>query len=118
MVVSAFLLEYDVRIEQTGSTLKLTEIDFPTDVETGTIDPSGKISFGIRVLFEETPREGNRIFFVDLTIGRDLQFQQSTSTIVGTSSAVNIFREGSATAPVYTTCSRHGGVTNFVRIGS
>ena len=108
VILEAFTQSYDVRIEQTGNTVRLIDVDFPDIPETGTIDASGKISFSTKDLFQETPREPNRIFFVDLTFTRDLQYDASTKRITGTGTAVNIFREGSATSAVFTTCSRQG----------
>lgn len=111
--LESFPLTYDVVINQTGSALTLSVVGF-SDVEDGTIGTDSTISLSDQFAFEEAPREGNRIFFVDLTVQRDLQVQ-STSRLAGTSSYVNVFREGSATAAVYTTCSRQGGTIELVR---
>ncbi len=110
VVLEAFSQTFDVRIDQTGSALKLYEVGFPNDFDPGTIDVNGRISINAHLIFEETPRTGNRVFFVDLTIQRALQ-RQSTGQITGTATYVNIFREGSTSAPVYTTCSRQGTIT-------
>lgn len=115
VILEAFSQTFDVTIVQTGTALKLYEVGFPDEAETGTIDAGGRISLAFRVLFQETPREGNRVFFDDLTIQRDLQAQESAERITGTSSYVNIFHEGLTTAPVYTTCSRQGSSTTLVR---
>lgn len=110
VVLEAFSHTFDVRIDQTGSALKLYEVGFPNDFDSGTIEVDGRISINAHLFFEETPRAGNRVFFVDLTIQRALQ-RQSTGQITGTATYVNIFHEGSTSAPVYTTCSRQGTVT-------
>jgi hypothetical protein len=106
--LEAFSQTFDVQISQTGSTLKLYELGNPVASEEGTIGTDGQITFSSHLGFEETPREGNRVFFVDLTIARELQVQ-SAERITGGASYVNVFHEGSSTAAVYATCSRQGG---------
>lgn len=109
--LESFSLTYSVVITQTGSALTLSGAGV---VEDGIIGADSTISLSGQFTFEEAPREGNRIFFVDLTVQHDLQLQ-SASRLAGTSSYVNVFREGSATAAVYTTCSRQGGTIELVR---
>ncbi len=111
--LEAFSQTFDVQIDQTGSTLQLSEVGHPEFAETGTIGTDSTISFDGVVVFEEAPREGDRVFFVDLTIHRDLQVQ-STEQIAGSASYVDVFHEGSSTAAVYATCSREG-TNEFVR---
>jgi hypothetical protein len=106
--LEAFSQTFDVQISQTGSSLRLYELGHPESADEGTIETDGRISFDGHVDFEETPREGNRVFFVDLTIHRELQVQ-STTRISGSASYVNVFHEGSITAAIYATCSRQGG---------
>jgi|RhiMethySRZTD1v2_1073278.scaffolds.fasta_scaffold327317_2 hypothetical protein len=105
--LDAFAQTYDVQIDQTGSTLALYEVGHPEVPEAGTIDIDGNILFSGQVSFEETPREGNRVFFVDLAINRELQVQ-STSRVTGQALYQNVFHEGSATAAIYATCTREG----------
>jgi len=105
--LEAFSQTYDVQITQSGSTLSLYEVGHPESAEAGTIQADSTISFSGEFVFQEAPREGNRVFFVDLTITRDLQLQ-STGQIAGSSSYVDVFHEGASTAPVYATCSRQG----------
>jgi hypothetical protein len=105
--LEAFSQTGDVQIDQTGSTLKLYEPGHPEIAESGPIETDGSISFSGVFNFEETPREGNRVFFVDLTIHRELQVE-STARIAGSASYVNVFHEGSSTAAIYATCSREG----------
>jgi hypothetical protein len=106
--LEAFPQTSDVQITQTGATLSLYEVGNPGAAEAGTIQADSTISFSGQFAFEEAPREGDRVFFVDLTINRQLQLQ-STGQIAGTASYVNLFHEGSSTADVYATCSRQGG---------
>jgi hypothetical protein len=105
--LEAFSQTFDVEITQTGSTLQLSVVGDPESAETGTIGTDSTISFDSLLVFEEGTREGNRVFFVDLTIHRDLQVQ-STARIAGSASYVDVFHEGSSTAAVYATCSREG----------
>jgi hypothetical protein len=105
--LEAFSQTFDVQIDQTGSTLQLYELGHPEIAEAGTIGTDSTVSFDGLLVFEEAPREGNRVFFVDLTIHRDLQLQ-STARIAGSASYVDVFHEGSSTAAIYATCSREG----------
>jgi hypothetical protein len=57
--------------------------------------------------FEQAPREGNRVLFVDLTINRELPLE-STGQIAGSASYVDVFHEGSGTAAIYARSSREG----------
>ncbi len=106
--LEAFSLTYDVQITQTGATVALFEVGNPGAAEAGTIQADSTISLSDQFVFEEAPREGDRVFFVDLTINRVLQLQ-STGQIAGSASYVNVFHEGSSTADVYATCSREAG---------
>ena len=110
--LEAFSQTYDVQITQTGATLALSEVGQGT-TEAGTIAADSTISLSAQFAFEEAPREGGRVFFVDLTIHRELQLV-STGQIAGSASYVNVFHEGASTADVYATCSRQA-VNQLVR---
>jgi hypothetical protein len=117
VILDAFAMSSIVRIEQVGSRLALAYTSVPTPpIDTGTVDPAGRITFGARLTFREAPREGNRIFFVDLTIRAALERVDGSTRLVGPIAYENVFREGAPTAPVFTTCSRTGTV-EFSRIG-
>ena len=74
VILDAFSQSVTVRVEQTGSRLTMTYPDFPAaPPDTGSVDRSGKVTFGFKVSFQEDPREGNRLFFVDLTASHELQ---------------------------------------------
>ena len=103
--LEAFSQTYDVQITQSGTALQLFEVGVPQAVESGTIAADGSMSFTSNFVFQEAPREGNRVFFVDLTIQRELQVQSATQ-ILGSASYVNVFLEDSSTAPIYATCPR------------
>ncbi|MEO8577414.1 MAG: hypothetical protein ABI556_11960 [Gemmatimonadales bacterium] len=113
VVLTAFTQVYPVRIEQSGSVIRIVSVDFPDDPETGTIDSDGRITTSSRIVFQEDPRAGNRVFFVDLLLERSLQFDRSTGRITGTASANNVFREGSSTAAIFTTCNRQGATVTL-----
>jgi len=118
VILDAFSLSATVRIEQTGSRLTMTYPDFPGNApDTGSVDRNGKVTFGFTVNFQEDPREGNRLFFVDLTASHELQRVDSGARFAGSGSYVNIFHEGSATAPVFATCSRTVTTTFARRTG-
>ena len=106
MILDAFLSEFDVRIQQVGSQITIIDTAFPNDPgPTGSIDAAGNISVMLVVDFQEDPR-GTRTFFDNLTIRNDLTVQSGGTRLVGSGSYVNVFREGSATAPVFATCNR------------
>jgi hypothetical protein len=118
VILDAFSLSTTVRIEQTGSRLTMTYPDFPAAApDTGSVDRDGKVTFGFTVNFQEDPREGNRLFFVDLTASHALQRLDNGARLAGSGSYVNVFHEGSATAPVFATCSRTVTTTLARRTG-
>lgn len=115
VILEAFSQSYPVRIEQTDGVIRLTEVGFPDDPATGTINAAGEITIVDRFTFQEAPRAGNRVFFVDLTATYALTLDKSTGRITGTIGVVNVFHEAAANAPIYTTCSRQGGTTTLTR---
>ncbi len=115
MILEAFALSYAVRIEQTAGVVRLTEVGSSDDPGIGTINAAGEITIIDRFTFQEAPRAGNRLFFVDLTATRSLTLDKPTGRLAGTVGVVNVFREASPSAPIYTTCSRHGGASSFTR---
>ncbi len=115
MILEAFTQSYAVRIEQTDGVIRLTNVGFPDDPFFGTINAAGEVAIIDRFTFQEAPRAGNRVFFVDLTATRVLTLDKSTGRLTGTIGAVNVFHGASSTAPIYTTCSRQGGTVTFTR---
>ncbi|MDQ3242865.1 MAG: hypothetical protein M3Q09_03985 [Gemmatimonadota bacterium] len=115
VILEAHTGSFAVRIEQTGGVIRLTEVRVPDAPFFGRINAAGEITIIDRFTFQEAPRAGNRIFFVDLTATRALTLDKSTGRITGTVGFVNVFHEGSPNAPVFTTCSRHGGTNTFTR---
>jgi len=106
VILDAFSAEFQVRVRQDGSQVTFIDTAFPNDPSpTGTIDQAGNITIGLVVNFQEDPR-GTRTFFDNLTIRNDLTVVSNGARLVGTGSYVNIFHEGSVTAPVFATCTR------------
>jgi hypothetical protein len=103
------------RIRQDGSQITVTDVDVPEFAYTGTVDKDGNVRFGTTVAFTESPRQGNRIFRVTLTEDWTLQREDGGNRLRGTTSFVNVFREGQSTE-VFTTCSR-GATPTLTRIG-
>src|SRR4051812_12207122 len=84
VILDAFSQSAAVRIEQTGSRLTLTYPDFPGSLpDTGSVDGDGTVTFGFKVNFQEVPREGNRLFFVDLTASHELQRVDNGARLAG-----------------------------------
>ena len=107
VILDAFSFESPVRVAQQGSKLEFFELDFPNEPPLeGTIDNQGALTLRTVFNFQEEPRAGNRIFFVNLTYSQNLQRAGDGSRLVGNGSYVNVFREGSPTAAVFATCSR------------
>ena len=118
VILDAFEDTYSSRIRQSGTQITLEFADAPDDDPlTGTIDREGNLDLSLSLAFQEDPRAGNRIFFVDLTITVELRRVENGARLVGTGTYVNVFREGSPTAPVFATCSRTSTI-ELTRTGS
>ncbi len=117
VILDAFTMSAIVRIEQTGSRITLTDLGAPeAPVDTGTVDPAGRVTFGGRFTFREARREGNRQFFVDLTIRATLERVDGSQRLVGPITYENVFREGDPGADVFSTCTRTG-IVELARLG-
>jgi len=111
VILDAFSFESPVRVAQQGSAVEFFELDFPNDPPLeGTIDSQGALTLRTVFNFQEAPRAGNRIFFVNLTYSQNLQRVGDGSRLAGNGSYVNVFREGSPTAAVFATCSRTSSI--------
>jgi hypothetical protein len=107
-----------LRITQDGSRLTVRFPNAPPETPpyTGTVDRNGNVDFGAVDDFTEEPREGNRIFRVELTGSFTLRREDGGKHLRGTASFVNVFREGQDTA-VFATCSR-GATAVLTRQGA
>jgi hypothetical protein len=118
VVLDAFADTTQLRIAQAGTRLTVTYPDFPgASADTGSVAADGSVTLGSRETFQEDPRQGNRVFFVDLTVTETLRPADGGARLTGTGTYVNVFREGAATAPVFATCSRTATI-EFVRLGT
>ena len=117
VIFTAFSDTVLIRILQSGARLTLTYPEFPgSSADTGQVAQDGTVTYGYKETFREEPRAGNRTFFVDLTASQVLRRPENTTRLTGTGSYVNVFHEGSATAPVFATCSRTSTV-ELTRVG-
>ena len=106
MILDAFSMDYTLRVRQDGARVIMIDPEFPADTLRGSIDQQGAVVLGQDFTFEEEPRQGGRVFFVDLSIRQNLQRTGDGRGLRGTGTYVNVFHEGSARAPVFATCSR------------
>jgi hypothetical protein len=117
VIFEAFSVDFPVRIQQAGSRLTIIDLEFPDDPPmTGTIDAQGRAQLTLDISYREDPREGNRIFFNNLSM-RQTVSQGGPGVLRGTGSYTNEFHEGSLTAPVFAVCSRTVTV-EYTRTGS
>lgn len=105
VILDAFSYDYAVRIRQDGTRLTVTDPEFPEDTLRGSVDTQGAVTLSQDVTFREEPREGGRVFYVDLAIQQNLRRSGGTG-LRGSGAYVNVFHEGAPTAPVFATCSR------------
>ena len=104
----SYPLSEPVAFTQSGSKVSIVLINYPGDPpDTGTVDMSGKVTLGFKLptLKEKALREG-RQFYVDITGSFVLTRSADGTKLMGTGSYENVLHEGSATAPVFSTCTR------------
>lgn len=117
VILTAFSDTTLTRIQQAGARLTVTYPDFPASPpDTGSVAADGTVTLGFKETFQEEPREGNRTFFVDLTVTEVLRRADNGARLAGSGTYVNVFHEGAATAPVFATCSRTATV-ELTRLG-
>jgi hypothetical protein len=103
----AYPLSEPVAFTQSGSKVSIVLINYPGDPpDTGTVDMSGKVTLGFKLSNKEKALREGRQFYVDITGSFALTRSADGTQLLGTGSYENVLREGSATAPVFTTCSR------------
>ena len=108
IATGAYSLSEPVGFTQSGSKVSIILVNYPGDPpDTGTVDMTGKVTLGFKLSMQEKNlRAGNRQFYVDVTGSFLLQRSPDGTKLTGTGSYSNQLREGSATAPVYATCTR------------
>jgi hypothetical protein len=118
IATGTYPLSEPIGFTQSGSKVSIVLMNYPDDPpDTGTVDMTGKVTLGFKLSMKETKlREGDRQFYVDVTGSFLLDRSADGTRLSGTGSYVNELREGSPTAPVYTTCSRTSTV-ELVRTG-
>ena len=101
-------LSEPVAFTQSGSKVSIVLVNYPNDPpDTGTVDMSGKVTLGFKLpTFKEKALREGRQFYVDITGSFVLTRSADGSKLLGTGSYENLLREGSATAPVSSTCTR------------
>ena len=114
----SYPLSEPIGFTQSGSKVSIVLMNYPDDPpDTGTVDMTGKVTLGFELsMKEKNLREGNRQFYVDVSGSFLLSRSADGTRMSGTGSYVNDLREGSATAPIYTTCTRTSTV-ELVRTG-
>jgi hypothetical protein len=108
---TAYSLYEPVRIDQSGSKVTQTYLESPDQApDTGTVDMAGKVTLGFKLSFKEKVLRQGRSFYVDVT-GTFVLNRAADGSLSGTGAYENIFHEGSATAPVFATCTRASTIT-------
>jgi hypothetical protein len=103
----AYPLSEPVAFTQSGSKVSIVLVNYPNDPpDTGTVDMSGKVTLGFKLSQKEKALREGRQFYVDITGSFSLTRSADGTQLLGTGSYENVLREGSATAPVFATCTR------------
>jgi hypothetical protein len=103
----SYQLSEPVAFTQSGSKVSIVLLNYPTNPpDTGTVDMSGKVTLGFQFTRKETALRQGRQFYVDVSGSFLLDRSADGNRLTGTGTYQNVLREGSASAPVFTTCSR------------
>ena len=107
IAMGSYQLSEPVGFTQSGSKVSIVLINYPANTpDTGTVDMSGKVTLGFQFTRKEAALREGRQFYVDVSGSFVLNRAPDGNSLSGTGSYQNVLHEGSATAPVYTTCSR------------
>lgn len=107
IATGSYSLSEPVGFTQSGSKVSIVLVNYPSDPpDTGTVDMTGKVTLGFKLSMKENALRQGRQFYVDVTGSFVLNRAADGNTLTGTGSYENVLREGSATAPVFTTCTR------------
>jgi hypothetical protein len=111
IAMGSYSLSEPIAFTQSGSKVSVVLVNYPGDPpDTGTVDMAGKVTLGFKFSIKEKSLRENRQFYADVTGSFVLNRAADGNSLSGTGSYTNVLREGSATAPVYTTCSRTSSV--------
>jgi hypothetical protein len=107
IAMGSYSLSEPIAFTQSGSKVSVVLINYPGDPpDTGTVDMTGKVTLGFKFSIKEKNLRQNRQFYADVTGSFVLNRAADGNTLTGTGSYENVLREGSATAPVFATCTR------------
>jgi hypothetical protein len=107
IAMGSYPLSEPVAFTQSGSKVSIVLVNYPNNTpDTGTVDMSGRVTLGFQFTRKETALREGRQFYVDVSGSFVLDRATDGTRLVGTGSYQNVLHEGSATAPVFTTCSR------------
>ena len=107
IATGSYSLSEPVGFTQSGSKVSIVLVNYPSDPpDTGTVDMTGKVTLGFKLSMKENALRQGRQFYVDVTGSFVLNRAADGNTLTGTGSYQNVLREGSATAPEFTTCTR------------
>jgi hypothetical protein len=107
IAMGAYSLSEPTGFTQSGSKVSIVLLNYPGDPpDTGTVDMTGKVTLGFKLSMKEQNLRSGRQFYVDVTGSFVLNRSVDGNLMTGTGSYENQLREGSATAPVFATCTR------------
>jgi len=107
IAMGSYSLSEPVGFTQSGSKVSIVLLNYPGDPpDTGTVDMTGKVTLGFKLSMKEQNLRSGRQFYVDVTGSFVLNRSADGNQMTGTGSYENLLREGSATAPVFATCTR------------
>jgi hypothetical protein len=107
IAMGSYQLSEPVGFTQSGSKVSIVLLNYPANTpDTGTVDMSGKVTLGFQFTRKEAALREGRQFYVDVSGSFVLNRSTDGNQLSGTGSYQNVLHEGSATAPVYTTCTR------------
>jgi hypothetical protein len=107
IAMGSYSLSEPVGFTQSGSKVSIVLLNYPNNPpDTGTVDMTGKVTLGFQFSRKEAALRQGRQFYVDVSGSFALNRSTDGTRLTGTGSYQNVLHEGSATAPVFTTCSR------------
>jgi len=117
IATGSYPLSEPIGFTQSGSKVSIVLMNYPGDPpDTGTVDMTGKVTLGFKLSMKEQNLRQGRQFYVDVTGSFVLTRSADGTRMSGTGNYVNDLREGSATAPIFTKCSRTSTV-ELIRTG-
>jgi hypothetical protein len=116
--LTAFVDSQPIKLYQNGTKLTLAYTNFPqAPADSGVVDLSGKLTMGIAGTGSKENLRGTRQFYVDISGDFVLTRPDASSPYTGPGNFKYVYHENTATAPVFTTCTRSITVT-FRKTGS